>query len=131
MSKTYVGLFAKTVYKARGDRAMTLEAMAKKFRTHKGYLSGIENAKVAPPTMRYIRRMASAYGLDLKALAMMSWLEKAPQEIQDEASALVTGWIEKNEPPRCVPLCVGPEKAAAEGNPVETPPPANGPRNLP
>ena len=126
MSKTYVGLFAKTVYKARSDRAMTLEAMAKKFRTHKGYLSGIENAKVAPPTMRYIRRMASAYGLDLKALAMMAWLEKAPVEIREEAIALVTAWIEKGSAPQA-----SPEIVATSGTPVGNPIPEIVPGNQP
>lgn len=126
MSRNYVGLFAKTVYKARSDKAMTLEAMAKKFKTHKGYLSGIENAKVAPPTMRYIRRMAGAYDLDLKALAMMSWLEKAPPEIQDEAIALVTGWIEKGRAPQ-----TSPEKGAASDNPVTNPIPEIVPGNQP
>lgn len=124
MRKTYVGLFAKTVYKARRDKAMTLEDVAKKLRTHKGYLSGIENTKVAPPTMRYIRKMASVYGLDMKALAMMSWLEKAPVEIREEAISLVTGWIEKNGAPQ-----TSPEKVAASGTPAGNPIPEIVPGN--
>lgn len=71
----------------RIGRGLTLEALAEKAGTEKGYLSGIENEKVAPPSSRMIRAIARALKHDAKELLIRAYVEKAPREIRGEIEA--------------------------------------------
>jgi transcriptional regulator with XRE-family HTH domain len=47
-----VSHFGDLVRKMRKEKSLTLEAVAKKVGSHKGYVSGIENDRVNPPLVR-------------------------------------------------------------------------------
>ena len=53
--------FGDLVKKLRKEREMTLEAVAKKIGSHKGYVSGIENGKVNPPSVKVIRKFSRLF----------------------------------------------------------------------
>ena len=61
---------------------LTLEDLAQKIGSHKGYISGIENGKVNPPSPKVIKRLAVALNTDATTLLLMGYAEKAPKEIQ-------------------------------------------------
>jgi transcriptional regulator with XRE-family HTH domain len=69
----------------RKERGWTLEAIARKIGTRKGYISGIENGKVAPPSVTIIKKYAKALGQDAKHLVRIAWVDKAPEIIREDA----------------------------------------------
>jgi HTH-type transcriptional regulator, competence development regulator len=93
-----VTMFGERMKELRRDRKLTLEAVALKVGTHKGYISGIENSKVSPPSVKLIRKLAKLYGQDEKALVRMAWVDKAPEMIRDEAREFLV-WCERGRPP--------------------------------
>ena len=82
--------FGDLVKKLRKDKGLTLEAVAKKIGSHKGYVSGIENGKVNPPSVKIIRKFAKLFTQDERTLVRMAWADKAPALIRDEARRLVS-----------------------------------------
>lgn len=84
--------FGDLMKRLRKERLMTLEAVAKKIGSHKGYVSGIENGKVNPPSVKITRKFAKLYDQDERILVRMAWADKAPplirEEFMDFASAL-------------------------------------------
>lgn len=77
--------FGDLVKRLRKERAMTLEQVAKKIGSHKGYVSGIENDKVNPPSVKIIRKFARLFSQDEKNLVRIAWADKAPSIIRDDA----------------------------------------------
>jgi transcriptional regulator with XRE-family HTH domain len=61
---------------------MTLEALAKKTDSHKGYYSGIEHGNHLPPSPKVVRKLAKVFDEDVKTLLLMCWVEKAPSELK-------------------------------------------------
>jgi len=84
-----VSNFGDLVKQLRKDKGLTLEAVAKKIGSHKGYVSGIENGKVNPPSVKIIRKFAKLFARDERTLVRMAWADKAPPLIRDEARRLV------------------------------------------
>jgi transcriptional regulator with XRE-family HTH domain len=84
-----VSNFGDLVKRLRKEKGLTLEAVAKKIGSHKGYVSGIENAKVNPPSVKIIRKFARLFTQDERTLVRMAWADKAPPLIRDEARRLV------------------------------------------
>lgn len=74
--------FATTAKEARLAKGLTLEALADKIGTEKGYISGFENRKVNPPSPKIVKRMAKVLGLDETELLIYSFVPKAPKEIR-------------------------------------------------
>lgn len=70
--------FGSWLHRERRNRDMSLEVLAKKVGTHKGYISGIENGKVSPPSEKIIAKIAKVFGEDVQSLLFMSLIEKAP-----------------------------------------------------
>jgi transcriptional regulator with XRE-family HTH domain len=70
---------------------MTTVVLARKLGTHKGYVSGIENAKVNPPSRKILVKMAKALGVDLEWLFKLSVVSKAPEEIRGEVGRKLLG----------------------------------------
>ena len=68
----------------RKERGLTLEQVAKKVGSHKGYVSGIENGKVSPPALGLICKLAKVFAKDEKALATLAYIDKAPDLIRDQ-----------------------------------------------
>lgn len=81
--------FGDLVKRLRKEKSLTLEAVAKKIGSHKGYVSGIENGKVNPPSVKIIRKFARLFTQDERTLVRMAWADKAPALIRDEARRLV------------------------------------------
>lgn len=77
--------FGDLVKKLRNEKGMTLEAVAKKIGSHKGYVSGIENDKVNPPSVKIIKKYAKAFGQDPAMLVRLAWVDKAPVIIREDA----------------------------------------------
>ena len=71
---------------ARARRQMlelTLEQVAQKIGTHKGYISGWETGAVHPPSEKLLPKLAEALKTDLTILRVMAYVEKAPKEIKE------------------------------------------------
>lgn len=77
--------FGSTIKDARLMRHLTLDALAKKVGTHKGYISGIELGKVNPPSPKMIEKLGKVLGLGVPTLLLLAWIEKAPITILPEA----------------------------------------------
>jgi transcriptional regulator with XRE-family HTH domain len=83
--------FGERIRNLRRAKEMTLEKVAKKIGSHKGYISGIENGKVNPPSMKFVRKLSSLLGADLKTLAMSAYIDKAPKIIKNDLVKAVFG----------------------------------------
>ncbi len=84
--------FGDLVRRLRKERNMTLEAVAKKIGSHKGYVSGIENGKVNPPSVKFIRKFAKLFNFDERQMVVLAYVDKAPKVIRDEAERLLRSW---------------------------------------
>ena len=82
--------FGDLIRNARKAKGMTLEQVAKKIGSHKGYISGIENGMVNPPSPKIAKQFAKLFGLNVKELIFIAWTQKAPQEIRNELPKLFT-----------------------------------------
>lgn len=100
--------FGDLVRRLRKERNMTLEAVAKKIGSHKGYVSGIENGKVNPPSVKFIRKFAKLFNWDERQMVVLAYVDKAPKVIRDEAERLLRSWED-------------PATAAADGATVRIP----------
>lgn len=83
--------FGELVKKLRKDKGLTLEAVAKRIGSHKGYVSGIENNKVNPPSVKIIQKYARVFDQDARSLVLLAWIDKAPSLIKDEVEKLLPG----------------------------------------
>jgi len=77
--------FGELVKKLRKERQLTLEAVARKIGSHKGYVSGIENDKVNPPSVKMIKKYAKCFGQDPRGMVRIAWVDKAPEIIKEDA----------------------------------------------
>ncbi len=77
--------FGDLVKRLRKEKGMTLEQVARKIGSHKGYVSGIENDKVNPPSVKIIRKFARLFSQDERTLVRIAWADKAPPIIREEA----------------------------------------------
>lgn len=113
--------FGDLVKKLRKEKDLTLEAVAKKIGSHKGYVSGIENDKVNPPSVAIIKKYAKLFGQDARALARLAWVDKAPAILREDAEKFLE-WVQREQ--------VAPEMNVP--SPVETvrvpPPPDSAPK---
>lgn len=75
--------FASVVKEARRFKGLTLQQVASKVGTHKGYISGAENRKVNPPSAKIVRKLAKLFDLDVQELLILAAVEKAPKEVRE------------------------------------------------
>jgi transcriptional regulator with XRE-family HTH domain len=87
--------FASIVKNARANKGLTLQKLADKLGTKKGYCSGIENRKVNPPSPKITKKMAKVLGLDETELLVYGYIEKAPADIQDFVRKSLTAALHK------------------------------------
>jgi transcriptional regulator with XRE-family HTH domain len=92
-----VSRFGNLMKSLRKQKGMTLDVVAKKVGTHKGYVSGIETGKVNPPSVKMIRKFARMFGQDEKTLVRLAWVDKAPSLIRQEAEDFLK-WCELGRP---------------------------------
>lgn len=81
--------FGDLVRRLRKDKNMTLEAVARKIGSHKGYVSGIENGKVNPPSVKFIRKFAKLFAWDEHQMTLLAYVDKAPKLIRPVAEKLL------------------------------------------
>lgn len=81
--------FGDLVKRLRKEKGLTLEAVAKKIGSHKGYVSGIENDKVNPPSVKIIRKFAKLFTQDERTLVRIAWADKAPAIIREDAQRVM------------------------------------------
>lgn len=74
-------MFGKIVSELRAAKKMTLEEVGKAIKKSKGYLSGIENEKVKPPTPAIITSLAKSLGGNAALLTLVAYVEKAPKSL--------------------------------------------------
>jgi transcriptional regulator with XRE-family HTH domain len=91
-----VSHFGDLVRKLRKEKGLTLEAVAKKIGSHKGYVSGIENDKVNPPSVKIIKKYAKLFGQDARTLARLAWVDKAPAILREDAERFLE-WVQADE----------------------------------
>ncbi len=89
--------FGDLVKKLRREKGLTLESVAKKLGSHKGYVSGIENDKVNPPSVKIIKKFAKLFGQDARALARLAWVDKAPEILKQDAEEFLR-WCQLKVP---------------------------------
>lgn len=92
--------FSDLVRTLRKEKGLTLEQVAKRIGSHKGYVSGIENNKVNPPSVKIIKKYAKLFDQDARALARLAWVDKAPEILKQDAEDFLR-WCEtriKSEP---------------------------------
>ena len=75
--------FGEVIRAARKKRGLTLEALARKIRSHKGYVSGMENGKVNPGSTKLVANLAGVLGFKKEDLILRAYVDKAPGEIRD------------------------------------------------
>ena len=74
--------YGEMIHARRKELGLTLEQVARSIRSHKGYVSGIENGKVNPPSATITTRLSKALGLDLERLLIIGHAEKAPKKVR-------------------------------------------------
>ncbi|WP_372368478.1 helix-turn-helix domain-containing protein [Candidatus Uabimicrobium sp. HlEnr_7] len=77
-------VFGKKIREARKGLKLTLDDVAKKIKTSKGYLSDIENGKTNPPSDKLIRKLCKVLKMDRKVLLRLSHIDKIPEDIKQE-----------------------------------------------
>jgi transcriptional regulator with XRE-family HTH domain len=88
-----VSRFGDLVRQLRVESGLTLEGVAKRIGSHKGYVSGIENSKVSPPSVKLIRKFAELFHQDDRELIRLAWVDKAPAIIRQDAESFLR-WIQ-------------------------------------
>jgi transcriptional regulator with XRE-family HTH domain len=74
--------FGGLIHRARKTRGLTLDVLATKIKSSKGYLSGIENGKVRPPTSTVVALLAKHLVLPDTSLQLLAYSEKAPKHVR-------------------------------------------------
>ena len=80
--------FGELVRKLRLEKGLTLEAVANKLGSHKGYVSGIETDKVNPPSVKLVKKFAKIFAQDAKRLVRLAWVDKAPDLIKQDVQVI-------------------------------------------
>jgi transcriptional regulator with XRE-family HTH domain len=70
--------------------------VANKIGSHKGYVSGIENDKVNPPSVKVIKKYAKLFGQDARTLARLAWVDKAPAILREDAEKFLE-WVQADD----------------------------------
>jgi transcriptional regulator with XRE-family HTH domain len=75
--------FGTRLREIRKKAGMTLDVLAKKSKTSKGYLSGIENEKINPPMDRHVRQLANVLGQNEIEFLKLAYIDKLPPELKN------------------------------------------------
>jgi transcriptional regulator with XRE-family HTH domain len=75
--------FGNIVRTKRKEFALTLEEVAKKVKTSKGYICSIERGLCRPPSVQFIKAISKLLKLDATRMILISHAEKAPKEVRE------------------------------------------------
>jgi transcriptional regulator with XRE-family HTH domain len=81
--------FGEVIKDARLAKRLTLEAVAKAIRSHKGYISGIEHGQVNPPSPKIVAKLCAKLELPFEEMLALGWWEKRPKGLTLEAALLL------------------------------------------
>ena len=73
--------FGSVLKQAIQEKKFTLNAAAKAVGTYKGYISGIINRKIPPPSPKMIRKISKIFGLDVSDMLARASFEKLPEGV--------------------------------------------------
>lgn len=79
--------FGMEIRKARKAKGLTLETLARKVGTHKGYISGWEKGSVNPPSAALTMKVAKVLDLNGRRLMILAWAQKSPLPIRADVVA--------------------------------------------
>ena len=71
--------FGQILREAISAKKLTLKAVAKSIGTQKGYISGICNRKISPPSAKMIERLCKVLELDAQNMIARAVVEKMPK----------------------------------------------------
>lgn len=77
------GLFGRWLRKKRKKAKWSLEDVARRVGSQKGYISMIERGWCNPPSAKMVRKIASLFREDVQDLLLRAWIDKAPKEIRE------------------------------------------------
>ncbi len=120
--------FGPLIKALRKSAGFTLEHVAQRIGSHKGYVSGMENEKVNPPSVGVVRKLFKLYAPELakagiqadeQDLVELAWVSKAPALIRKRAlgrigtNSLAAARIGAPQPPPAIsPAPAPPAKEA-------------------
>lgn len=81
--------FGEYVKEARKLKGWTLQRLAWEIRSHKGYVSGIENDKVNPPSAKVIEKLCRKLDLPVAQMQAVAFIEKRPEAVSLDAMSEV------------------------------------------
>src|SRR3972149_7365961 len=81
--------FGEYLKELRKSRKMVLEDVARYCKTHKGYISGIENGKLRPPSHKFLSKFAKLFRVSEKELTRLAFVEKVPPIIRKEVKQMM------------------------------------------
>src|SRR5579862_5525498 len=81
--------FGDLVSTLRKERGWTLATVARKLRSSKGYISGIERGMVNPPSVKMTVRYARVFDQDATRFLRIAWVDKAPNLIRADAESFL------------------------------------------
>ena len=79
-----MGIFGKKIYELRKEKGMTLEELANRIGSCKGYISGIETSSRRPPSDKIVRKLAKIFGVNKKLLLRLAHIDKIPEDLRQE-----------------------------------------------
>lgn len=85
--------FGEIVKRLRQEKGWTIEDVARRIGTHKGYVCGIEKGNVNPPSAKLVIKLAKVLGGDENELLLRSVVEKVPCQIRGEVERRVFGGL--------------------------------------
>lgn len=74
--------FADVLKRVRKAKGLTQQWVAERAGIRKGYVSSIESAKVNPPKLPVLRKLARILGIDRTELILLAYIARAPREIR-------------------------------------------------
>jgi ribosome-binding protein aMBF1 (putative translation factor) len=81
--------YGEVVARARGAKGLSQNELARKVGTRKGYIAGIENGLVNPPSVAFSNKLAKVLGLDPLDLLRRATVQKAPKVLRAELACLL------------------------------------------
>lgn len=80
--------FSVFLQRERKVNGLTLEKVAQRSGTHKGYISGLENEKVNPPSVKMCVKLGKLFKFSGDYITYIAYRDKAPKPVQRRIEVL-------------------------------------------
>lgn len=81
--------FGGLLRRLRQEQGLTLQEVAQRVGSYKGYIWEIERGRVNPPSPKFIRKFASLFRYDQNEMLRVAYLDKAPLSIRTQLKRAV------------------------------------------